>query len=463
MESRGALKRSVKIDLNKNVKGQKLAGRTTLNLHSNVTDATWMNEVLSYRLYRDAGVPTPRTAYARVYLTVPGQYERQYVGLYSVVENPDKDFADDRFDSKKGALFKPVTPSLFNDLGDDWSKYQQTYDPKDEITKEQAQRVIDFARLVTKGSDEEFAAKLGDFIELDETARYFAVTVWLATMDSILALGQNYYLYLDPKTQRFQFLPWDLDHSFGQFMGGEANARLSIHRPWRGENRFLERLFKVEAFRQLYLAKLQEMSKTLFVPERIAAQMDALAPVLRPAVDEESKEKAANFDRAVAGETPQPGAGGGRGFGGPGGGGKPIKPFAKERAASVLAQLAGKTDEAAVASAEGGPGGRPGGWKPGPMLAPVFIAAFDADKDGKVTRDETAQGFARWFAAWNTDQSGALTPDQLRAGIDKDFAPRPGAFPGGPGPGNPGGPASGPATPGNPGAPASPGPQQNAP
>ena len=55
----------MKIDLNEYVKGQKLAGITKLNLHSNVTDASWMNEVLSHRLYRDAGVPAPRTAYAR--------------------------------------------------------------------------------------------------------------------------------------------------------------------------------------------------------------------------------------------------------------------------------------------------------------------------------------------------------------------------------------------------------------
>jgi CotH kinase protein len=43
-------KPSFKIDLNKYVKGQKLAGVSTLNLHSNITDASWMNEVLAYRL-----------------------------------------------------------------------------------------------------------------------------------------------------------------------------------------------------------------------------------------------------------------------------------------------------------------------------------------------------------------------------------------------------------------------------
>ncbi len=440
MQARSGLKRSLKIDLNEFSKGQKIAGRTTLNLHSNVTDAGWMNEVLSYRLYRDAGVPAPRTAYARVYVTVPGKHERQYLGLYSLVENPDKDFAEYNFETKKGAMFKPVTPSLFTDLGDAWSKYKQIYDAKDEVSTDDAQRVMDFARLVTKAEDAEFAAKLGDYMDLDAAARYFAVTVWLATMDSILSVGQNYYLYLHPKTRRFQLLPWDLDHSFGQFMGGEANARLDIHQPWRGENRFLTRLFKVAAFKQLYLAKLSEFNATLFAPERLAAQVDALAAVLRPAVGEESKEKLANFDRVAAGEAPQAAAGGESGGMGDMGAGKPIKPFAKLRAEFVRGQLTGKAVETPAAAAGpgfgpgvGGPGGRPGGFRPGPMLAPAFLAALDADKDGQLSHAEATQGFARWFAAWDGDHTGFLTAEKLRTGIDKDFAPPPGTFPGGPG------------------------------
>ena len=71
------------------VKGQKLAGETRLNFHNCVTDASWMNEVLSHRLYRDAGVPAAGTAYARVYVTVPGLYDHKYFGLYSVVRDMD--------------------------------------------------------------------------------------------------------------------------------------------------------------------------------------------------------------------------------------------------------------------------------------------------------------------------------------------------------------------------------------
>src|SRR3954469_4200023 len=57
LTSAGMDKRSMKIDLNEFSKGQKLAGVVTLNLHNSITDASWMNEVMSHRLYRDAGVP----------------------------------------------------------------------------------------------------------------------------------------------------------------------------------------------------------------------------------------------------------------------------------------------------------------------------------------------------------------------------------------------------------------------
>ena len=67
--------------------------------------------------------------------------------------------------------------------------------------------MIDFANLVTSGSDAEFAAQLPTYIDVDEFARYLSINVWLANMDSILAMGQNFYLYLNPATNRFRLCP----------------------------------------------------------------------------------------------------------------------------------------------------------------------------------------------------------------------------------------------------------------
>jgi hypothetical protein len=394
-----------------------------------------MNEVLSYRLYRDADVPASRTAYARVFVTVPGKYDHQYLGLYSIVEDIDKDFVEENLSKKKGAILKPVTPKLFEDLGGEWPKYKQTYDPKTTLSVDEAQRVIDFSRLVTHADDAEFGAKLGDYLAIDEFASYMAVTVWLSTLDSILVVGQNYYVFLHPKTHKFHFIPWDLDHSFGQFPvfgSQEQREALSIHHPWFGENRFLDRVFKVDAFKKSYLAKLDEFSKSIFQPERLLKQVDEIAAAIRPAIKEESPEKLAQFDKVVAGEAMRRTGFPGAPFA------KPIKTFVKARAESVVDQLAGKSEGQRL---DAGPPPRPpGGFGPGGFLGRIFVTDFDTNKDAGLTRDEFTQGFATWFEKWNTDQSGTLTSEQLRAGINRDLEPSRGRRPDAPG-----GPGSAPA------------------
>jgi spore coat protein CotH len=446
MESRDSLKRSLKIALNKNVNGQGLGDVTMLTLQNNVTDASLMNEVLAYRLYRDAGVPASRTAYARVFVTVSGKYERKYIGLYSMTEAIDKRFAERHFGSKRGAIFKPVTPSLFTDLGADWAAYNQIYDPKVAMYEEQKKAVMELSRFVTQADDAAFAAHIGDFIDLPEFARFMAVMVYLSDLDGILGPGQNLFLHLHPKSQQFQFIPWDQDHSWGQFnrASQEQRDKLSIHHPWQGDNYFMERMFKVETFKKLYLARLNEFSKSIFRPERIAQQVDQIAAVIRPAVQEESEAKLARFDKLVAGElVAAPGP-----FGG--GQTKPIKPFAKVRTESVLGQLAGTS--AGLVAGSGFPGGFGGGGGLG-MFSRSLFQALDKDKHASVTKDEFTDGFARLFQKWNGDKSGSLTFVQLRSGIEKElsttrqeFAPF-GGGPGGSG-GGPRGPGGGRGGPG---------------
>jgi len=343
LSSRESLKRSLKVDLNQFVKGQKLAGMSQLNLHNSVRDPSGMNEAIAYRLFREGGVPGPRTGYAKVYVTVPGKHDHHYFGLYNLVEDVGSAFAEEHFATKKGAILKPVTPSLFSDLGEDWKNYNQTYDPKSELTEEQKARVIEFSKFTSTASESDFAAKVGDYIDLDNCARYMAITAWLTDLDGILGPGQNYYLYLHPKTQRFLFLPWDQDQPFGQFPRGtqEQRENLSIHKPWTGENRFLERVYKCEAFKQIYLARLADFNKTIFEAERIHRQVNELAGVLRAPIQEESPERLSEFDKAAAGQkltiVMGPGFQGGTAV-------TPIKPFVAARGKSVADQLEGKSE-----------------------------------------------------------------------------------------------------------------------
>jgi hypothetical protein len=169
--------------------------------------------------------------------------------------------------------------------------------------------------------------------------------------------------------------------------------------------------------------------------------VDEVAAAIRPGIKDESEEKLARFDQAVAGEMVEPMRPGGPG--GPGGGGprfggfgmvKPIKAFVTPRAQSVNDQLAGKSQGEVLGNTFGGRGGPARQFEPGNFLGPAFMTALDADKDGRLTRDEFVGGFARWFEAWDVDRKGVLTDEQLRSGINKDLPlrPAPGAPPGGP-------------------------------
>ena len=279
-----AAKNSLKIDLNKYVKGQKLAGVSTLNFHNAITEPGWMNEVLSYSLYREAGVPAPRTAYVRVHLTVPGLYDSKYTGLYILAENVDSNFIQARFKTNDGAILKPVSVNLFNHRGDTWDAvYNQTYDPKTDLTDAEKQWTLEFFRLVTSASDADFAARIGTFIDMPEFVKYMAVVAWLNNSDSILERGQNFYMWLNPVTKKFLFIPWDQDNSFGMFSGqpGDTAVRGNVHQPWTSRVRFLERMFQVPAFRTAYLNQLRTYSRTVFNPDRFPPQVATLVKAIR--------------------------------------------------------------------------------------------------------------------------------------------------------------------------------------
>jgi len=338
----GTEKVPYKVHLNEFVKGQKLGKISTLDFRNNITDSSWMNEALGYRLYRDAGVPAPRTSYVRLFLTIEGKFTNRYLGLYSLSEEVEKEFLEEHFSNAAGTLLKPYNRdswALFEYRGSEWNDYVQELDPKDTPVAADKKRLMEFCYLFTKASDAELARRLGEFVDLDEMARFMAVTVWLSDGDSLMDNGQNFYTYLDPRTNKLVFIPWDLDHTFGQFPQ-HLNQRQREERPifprWYKRNPFLERIFTVPAFRQLYVAHLTEFSRTLLDPKRLAGQVDELAPYIRTAVAEQGRAARTDildrFDRAVAGKTNSL-----QEFGS--GDIVPIKPFAVRRSEFVNAQL----------------------------------------------------------------------------------------------------------------------------
>jgi hypothetical protein len=336
-------KHPFKLDLNRFVKTQKLAGLDELTLNNLLWDNSCLRDALAYELFRDVGTPASRTAYAWVTATVEKKWNRKPLGLYLLLEPVDEQFARERFGSKKTPIFKPVTYNLFEYLGDDWDRYAAIYDLKTKASPAERRRIIDFSRLVSNADDAEFETRVGEFLDLDEFARFLGVQVLLASYDGLLTTGQNFYMYIDPRSTKLGFIPWDLDCAWGNFWiaGKSQLQRASIWHPWSGPNRFVERVLATAEFRAIYRARLEEMLNRLFTPERIQRRIDEIAAVLRGPVGAESKFRLNKFEQEV-GIKPVNASPGETEFG-INQVAYPYKKFVEVRARSVRQQLDGKS------------------------------------------------------------------------------------------------------------------------
>jgi putative membrane-bound dehydrogenase-like protein len=355
------LKRPLHVEL---AAGDSFHGLTHLSLHAGALDPSRARESLAYAVYREAGVPAPRTAYAEVTLSVAGKYDKELLGLYTLVEDVDKAFLENRFKSSKGLLLKPARMRSLDYLGDDWDKYKPNYQPQTEATKEQAKRLMDFAKLVNQGSDEQFAKEIGNYLDLDEFLRFTAAGALVSNLESFHALGHNYYLYLHPETNKFLFIPGDLELSFANFgfMGtAEQQMDLSLNHPYPNDNKLVDRLLAIKDVQAKYQKLVKELTTTVFTKDRLLKEIEA--------VEKTTKEPLAREAKAVAARKDPP-----PGFGPPGGKAAAVpelRTFVEKRLVSVTAQLDGKSKGYLPTFGFGPPGGGgPGGFGKG-LTAPT--------------------------------------------------------------------------------------------
>jgi spore coat protein H len=362
MASSRSLKRSMKVELDHfDENAAKFHGIRKINLNSGAMDPTKGREALAFAAYRAAGVPAPRTAYAEVTLTVPGKYDQEYLGLFTVIEQVDKTFLKDRFGNGKGLLLKPERLRGIDYLGENWDAYKARYQPKHDPTPAEAKHVIDFAKLVSQGSDEQFAKEIGNYLDVDEFLRFLAATAMLSNLDSVLTMGHNFYIYLNPITNKLVFLPWDMDLSLAGFpMAGSPDQQLdlSLTHPHVGQNKLIDRLLAMKPVNDKYQQILKELAAGAFSKERLLKDIDTIENATKDLKAKDAKAAAARNE------------GGGGFMGGPGGPGggmfgrsPDLKTFVEKRTASIAAQLAGdsKGYTPTGGRGRGGPVGGPGG------------------------------------------------------------------------------------------------------
>lgn len=252
-------KAAFKLRFDKYTDSQRYRGLRRLTLNNAVEDATFMRELLGYRLYRAMGVPAPGVGFARV--TVNGEL----YGLYIVVETIDSEFLETRFTDPTGGLYEGEygcdlytddVHGFDQDSGDDESRADLTA----------------FAKAADGDATKLFHA---DTAPLDKDAflAYLAVSAFIGDFDGYRH-AHNYRIYHEPSQDKWRFIPWGIDRAF--------RKGLSIY---DSEGRLAERCFADARCRLDYVRTLREVIDAF---DRL--QLDDGARVIAALVNEAASE-----------------------------------------------------------------------------------------------------------------------------------------------------------------------------
>ena len=194
-------KKSLKLDFNIFIKGQKFQGLRKLNLHNSFADASLLRDPLAYKLFNEMGVKAPRTAFTRVYVN------DDFIGLYQIVEQIDKSFS-------KGALFKNMGWQSLSYRGENPDNYRGKIDLKGKETSKKWRDFTSFLKFIDQSDSETFADSIAQYLDVDNFIKILVVLTATNNYDSVIKSGRNWYLNKPSDSIPYAFIPWDANLSF---------------------------------------------------------------------------------------------------------------------------------------------------------------------------------------------------------------------------------------------------------
>lgn len=286
--SRHSAKKSFKVSFNTFKSGRQFFGLDKMNLNGEHNDPSIIRSKLSWDLFREADVPAPRAAHVQVYIN------GEYYGLYINVEHIDDEFIQDRFGSGAGNLYKCLYPADLAYRGTlpenykhnvPWGEDRRVYELK---TNKEADDYTDLASLIRfleTSSDTRFENEIRNYLNVDGVLRWMAVDILTGNWDNYWFNQNNYYLYNNPGKNRFEFIPYDYDNTFGiDWMGPDWGIR-DINNwgpgdqgwsPDRKQRPLTERILGIDEFRDRLNFYVKQFGEAYFTPEHIQERVTRL-------------------------------------------------------------------------------------------------------------------------------------------------------------------------------------------
>jgi len=261
---------SLKVKLDYSDKKGHIDGLRNLTFNNNKQDASLVSQFMGYEFWDAAGAPGSRCAFAKV--TVNGKN----LGIYSHVESVRKPLLARGFGNDAGTLYEGTVVDFY----EDWEGSLEHKRGDDKLGREKIRQLTQLLE-----SDDVSEEAIGRLVDLDSFYRYWAIEGLLGFWDGYSGNANNFFIYLNPKTDRFHFMPWGADALFRKRGMLNFNFRAPISVKTKG--RVAHFLYQTENGRERYRKALHGLLKEYWVEDKLLAECDRIEALLKPHLSRE--------------------------------------------------------------------------------------------------------------------------------------------------------------------------------
>jgi hypothetical protein len=291
--SRFAHKKSFKISFSEYVSGRKYQGVKKINLNGEHNDPTMIREKLFYDVWKRSGMPERRTSFVKLYIN------QSYYGLYTNLEEMEKDWLTRVFQQDSGNLFKCSYPADLVYLGNDQQTYKnlenttvtggRVYELQTNKSQDDYTRLVELISVLNQQPDEQFVTDISQIMNVDQFLKALAIDVATGNWDNYGYNKNNFYLYDNPSGLKFNYIAYDPDNSFGvDFLGVDWGTRDC--RYWINQSISLplaQKLLAIPVFFEKYKLFLDTIARNVINPDTIFSRIDSIKDLIHQAAVED--------------------------------------------------------------------------------------------------------------------------------------------------------------------------------
>ncbi len=210
-------KKPFKIDFNV-FKDHTFYGVDKLNFSNCYKDPSFIREKIAYDII-GSYMPAPRATFANLYVKWIGNSATadSLIGLYTKIEQVEGRFLNNHFNNNFGNLYKAEMANMMY-WGEDISYYKdRLYSLKTNEIQDDWTGLLTMLEALNQTPDSLFRNTIATYLNMDRCISYLALNMVLSNFDSYACSGRNFYLYDDPFSKTFSFVPWDMNMAFGTY------------------------------------------------------------------------------------------------------------------------------------------------------------------------------------------------------------------------------------------------------